>query len=369
MDDTVPADRRARGVNILHVIDALAIGGAERMLVEIANRTHHDGHGVAVCGTRAGGPMAARLHPAIEQKVLGRKHRLDARPLAELVRWTRQRKFDVVHCHGRSSFSMLALLAGLHVFSVPIVLHDHLGVEIHPEVPRWLPYAKRFLAEYVGVYDAHAAWARGAGLDPERVTVIANAIDMDATVDGAQLPAARGVRLVFIGGLRREKAVDLLLEALVLVDTQLTLFVIGGDADRAYAAAIRARASQPDLAGRVVFLGQREDAIALAKSADLAVHPARSESGPLVLAEYAALGVPFVATCVGGIAKSLADAGAGWFVDPDDARVLAAAIGEALANRARFVDGNRARARAMFHIASVMPKWYDVYARAMQRHR
>ena len=155
------------------------------MLVEIANRTQADGQRVAVCATREGGPMAARLAPEIEVKILGRKHRLDARPLAALVQWARERAFDVVHCHGRSSFSLLALLAGLRVFRTPIVLHDHLGVEIHPEVPRWLPYAQRFLAAYAGVYDAHAAWARSAGIDPEKISVIPNAIDMDA-------PVARG---------------------------------------------------------------------------------------------------------------------------------------------------------------------------------
>lgn len=40
-------------MRILHVIDSLALGGAERMLVDIANASVSDGHTVSVCVTRA----------------------------------------------------------------------------------------------------------------------------------------------------------------------------------------------------------------------------------------------------------------------------------------------------------------------------
>jgi glycosyltransferase involved in cell wall biosynthesis len=344
-------------VNVLHVIDALALGGAERMLVEIANRTVVDGHHVTVCATRAGGVMQRRLDPRIACEILGRRSRYDVRPLARLVRLARD--FDVIHCHGRSSFSLLALLAATRTLRTPIVLHDHLGVEVHPEVPSWLRFARRYLAAYVGVYEQHRAWAQRAGIPSERVRVIGNAFDPAKLATAPREPLAGAApRLLFVGGLRREKAVDVLLEAMVGVVARL--YVVGGDADPAYAQACRARAARPDLADRVVFLGQREDALALATTAELAVHPARSESGPLVIAEYAVLGVPFVATRIGGIARALEAAGVGHFVDADDPRGLATAITGVLQSPREAVAP--ARAREMFDIANVMPRWYEVYA-------
>jgi glycosyltransferase involved in cell wall biosynthesis len=344
-------------VNVLHVIDALALGGAERMLVEIANRTVADGHHVTVCATRAGGLMQARLDPRIACEVLGRRSRYDVRPLARMVRLAGD--FDVIHCHGRSSFSLLALLAATRTLRTPIVLHDHLGVEVHPHVPTWIRIARRYLAAYVGVYDQHRTWARRAGIPSERIRVIGNAFDPAKLACAPREPLAGAApRLLFVGGLRREKAVDVLLEAMVGVSGRL--YVVGGDADPSYARACRERAARPDLVDRVVFLGQREDALALATSAELAVHPARSESGPLVIAEYAVLGVPFVATRVGGIARALEAARVGRFVDPDDVNGLATAITDAL--RAPREPSSAERARAMFDIGNVMPRWYEVYA-------
>jgi hypothetical protein len=45
----------------MHVIDSLAVGGAERMLVEIANASATHGHCVSVCVTRDGRDLAPEL--------------------------------------------------------------------------------------------------------------------------------------------------------------------------------------------------------------------------------------------------------------------------------------------------------------------
>ena len=353
-------------LHVAHVIDALSLGGAERIAVELANRTVVDGHRASICVTRSGTALAARLDPRVELLVLGRQRRFELRPLARFARWLADRAVDVVHCHGRSSFSLLAALRATRATSRPVVLHDHLGVQLHPGVPRWFRFARRYLAAYVAVDPAQRTWAVRAGIADARTHVIGNAIDMAALarqpLTGPALPEAAGPRLIFVGGLRRDKAVDVLLDAMARLRAPATLFVVGGDADPAYAARCRAAASN-----RVVFLGQRDDALPLAATADLAVHPARSESGPLVIAEYAALGLPFVATRVGGIANRLADAGAGRFVAPDDPGALASAIDDLLARPAaeRRALGAAwgAVARPLFDVSARMPDWYALYAR------
>lgn len=64
-------------MNILHVIDSLAVGGAERVLVELSNQAEQDGHRVAVCVTRSETTLAAGLRPEIDLWVLGRRRRFD----------------------------------------------------------------------------------------------------------------------------------------------------------------------------------------------------------------------------------------------------------------------------------------------------
>lgn len=356
-------------MHVLHVIDALALGGAERMLVEIANASHAAGIRVSVCVTRSGTQLADRLEPGIEVLVLGRTRTSDLRPLVRLARWIRRNAVDVVHCHGKSSFSLVAVLTASRAIATPVLFHDHHGLGMDARIPWWLPLARRTLAAYVAVYPGGLDWARRAGVPDAHRHLIPNALDLGRVarqvVTGAPLPASSANRLVAIGGIRREKAIDVLLEAIARVHAPVVLHIIGGDADPAYAAACRARAEHADLAGKVSFLGPREDALALAATADLAVHSSRSESGPLVLAEYAACGVPFVSTRVGGVAEELAAAGAGRFVPPEDAAALADAIDTMLAlpaaQRRSLADSWRQIAATHFDIAVALPRWRALY--------
>jgi glycosyltransferase involved in cell wall biosynthesis len=302
--------------------------------------------------------------------VLGRRRTTEVAPLLRLSRWCRRNDVDVVHCHGRPSFSLVALLAAARLVRAPIVFHDHHGHAEGAAVPRWFAIARRYLAAYVGVDEEQLAWASRAAIPRDRCHVIANAIDMRALADqrltGDPLPASAGCQqVVFVGGLRPEKAVDVLLDAFARVRGAATLHLIGGDADRAYAERCRARAAASDLAGRVVFHGQRPDALAAARTADVAVHSSRTESGPLVLAEYAALEVPFVATRVGGIARALEAAGVGRYVPAEDPVALASALDELLAcppaERRSAAQASARTARELLDIHVTMPHWYRLY--------
>ena len=361
-------------MHVLHVIDALSLGGAERMAVEIANRTVADRHRVSVCVTRSGIALAPQLDPRIELIVLGRTSRAAVRPLVRLARWSERHRVDVAHCHGRSSFALVAVLKAAGLYRRSTVLHDHKGIEIDPSIPIWFRIAARYLSAFVGVYPRQLSWAQQAGVQVRKTHLIPNAIDMErvATQELRTKPLAEAPgrsRLIYIGGLRREKAVDVLLEAIAIVRAPIILSIVGGDTDRAYATRCRERAARADLADRVEFLGQRADALALARDADLGVHSSRSESGPLVLVEYAAIGLPFVSTAVGGVAMGLAELGAGRFVPPEDPTALATAIDEMLAlsptARRQLGSSWRAAAKGLYDISIAMPRWYEIYREVM----
>jgi len=70
-------------------------------------------------------------------------------------------------------------------------------------------------------------------------------------------------------------------------------------------------------------------------SADLFALASRSEGKPRALIEAMALGVPAVATRVGGIPELLSDS---QLVPPDDPEAIAAAIRATMENRARYAE-------------------------------
>jgi glycosyltransferase involved in cell wall biosynthesis len=107
------------------------------------------------------------------------------------------------------------------------------------------------------------------------------------------------------------------------VDVELAGGSFPGDV--AYVEELRARADQPDLAGRVRFLGHVDPESALRRWDVLVSASVSPEAGPLSVLEAMSYGVPVVGTDHGGTTEFLRD-GAGLLVAPDDAAAMAAAI-------------------------------------------
>lgn len=95
--------------------------------------------------------------------------------------------------------------------------------------------------------------------------------------------------------------------------------------DAGYAEDLRRRAEKPDLAGKVTFLG-RVDTLPTMRGWTLAVSPSiEPEAMPLVVLEALSVGLPVIASAIGGSLEILSHAG-GWLVPPADAPSLASAI-------------------------------------------
>lgn len=107
--------------------------------------------------------------------------------------------------------------------------------------------------------------------------------------------------LLFVGHLQYRKGVDLLLEALCLLPDatrSVRLLVVGealSKADRVYEERLRRIASRPELRGRIIFCGPRDDVALFFQAADIFCLPSRREGMPNVLLEAMASGLPCVA--------------------------------------------------------------------------
>lgn len=84
------------------------------------------------------------------------------------------------------------------------------------------------------------------------------------------------------------------------------------------------------IAGRISFLGHRDDTFDLMRAMDIFVLPSLHEGIPMVLLEALALGRPVVASRVGGIPEVISDGVQGLLVPPGDPYQLAEACGRFL---------------------------------------
>jgi glycosyltransferase involved in cell wall biosynthesis len=361
----------------MHVIDSLAIGGKERMAVDLANAASAKGCHVSMCVTRCEADLAAGLDQQVRLHVLKRRSTFDVRGMLHFLKALKLEKPEVLHIHGRSSFSFVVFLKSLGMIRQPLIFHDHYGVEMDFSVPLWMKcWAKRYAAVYVGVYERLTAWAEKAGFAKDRVRIFGNAIDL-GRLESAEpvdlrkaldIPAGRRL-FIAVCDLRPEKGVDVLLDAIAQLKPADCVFVIaGGQSHPAYADQCRRKAQEGGLENKVIFLGKREDAPGLLKNADFAVMPSLSESGPLVLIEYLAAGLPFVSSLVGDIACRTAKRFPDRFVPPGRPDLLAGKIEQLLAcslqELRRLREEESEFAREEFDLRKKIDEWIHLYQQA-----
>jgi glycosyltransferase involved in cell wall biosynthesis len=106
------------------------------------------------------------------------------------------------------------------------------------------------------------------------------------------------------------------------------LLVAGRDHDPGapYERQCRERADQPDLAGRVRFVGYLEDPAPFYRAVDVAVVPSLEEPMGRIPLEAAAYARPSVAFATGGLPDVVRDNQTGWLVPTGDWAALAAVL-------------------------------------------
>ena len=116
---------------------------------------------------------------------------------------------------------------------------------------------------------------------------------------------------------------------------------------------------------RVRFLGVRRDVPEIMSAADGYLLSSAWEGMPVVLLEAASVGLPVVATRVGGVAEVVEDGATGFLVPPADPEALANAMSriQTLAPEARAAMSARARSlvEQQYGTARVMEMWEQLY--------
>lgn len=312
-----------RRVRVLHIITRMNVGGAAGFVVDVCRLLPAEGfecHVVSGPEPEEEGSIAAecethgaRLHRAPS---LGRAARplSDLRAASEVCAHVRAIKPDVIHTHTAKAGAIGRWAA--RRTGVPAVHHVH-GWAFLGERGRLarLVYlvAERVAARWCRYLLAVAEADVQTGLRlrigrPEQYLVVPAGIDVAAVRAAArerdpELMAlrARGPLVGFVGRLCAQKAPLIFVEAAARVRQALRgrcVFVVVGDGPlRAH---VDARIQALGLADAVVRHPFRSDVPRVLAALDVLAHPSAYEGLPRLLLEAQAVGVPVVATPVGG---------------------------------------------------------------------
>jgi glycosyltransferase involved in cell wall biosynthesis len=140
--------------------------------------------------------------------------------------------------------------------------------------------------------------------------------------------------------------------------------------NRAYVAGLHARIAELGLGDRVSLLGERDDVPELMSSLDILLLPSHEEPFGRAVIEAMALGVPVLATDVGGPPEIIEDGREGFLLPPLDPRAWAQAVGRILerpdGGSAMGAAGRR-RVEEAFTVEQHAAAMLEVYRRALAR--
>jgi glycosyltransferase involved in cell wall biosynthesis len=183
--------------------------------------------------------------------------------------------------------------------------------------------------------------------------------------------AAEEVLVLAVANLRAEKGYDVLLEtARILADQDLPIRIAAvGRGPLQVELSERHRAL--GLRDRFTFLGQRDDVLRLMTGADVFVLASHHEGLPVALMEAMSVGLPVVATAVGGVPQFVAESEEGLLVAPGRPDLLADALVRICSDselRRRLGEGAR-RKSTVFDVRSASAKIEDIYRRLVDASR
>ena len=192
--------------------------------------------------------------------------------------------------------------------------------------------SNRWVAAYAANCRAHAADLLDSPFAP-RVVITGDLFRPDRVrstiVPERALPPRRtGVaRLVFLGQLVERKGLHVLVEAFARLQGAAELLIVGGDwGAPGYPQRLKAMARDAGVASSIHFENHRQDVGAVLSTADVFVLPSFSEARPRSIIEAMSLGVPVVASDVGGIPSLVAHEETGLLVPAGNPDALAAAL-------------------------------------------
>lgn len=363
-------------MRILQVVESPQRRGAEVFAFQLSGELRRQGSEVETC--YLGDWQGAGRLPLVEGDVV-----LNARSnpgrVRQLRRLLRDRTPDVVQANGATTVQVCALATRLCRARSWVLVRRGIGDPLawlrdplRRSYYRWV--VSPSFDGVVAVSDSVGAAHRASGFRGPIVT-IPNGVDPEAispTSSRSEVRAAAGASpttpvLAWIGALSPEKRPDRLLRVVRAVRSTLPALVtwVVGDGP------LRAQTEAAATGLGVHFWGVQERVGDLLAASDVLALTSDTEGLPAVVLEAACLGVPTVATRVGGLPECVVEGETGLLVRAEDEPAFAAAVcGLLTGHEVRRAMGAKARERfeRSYHMRQVAAQYLDFYrALSVQR--
>jgi glycosyltransferase involved in cell wall biosynthesis len=318
-------------LTLAHVDAEMGFSGGEVQVFQLMDGLRARGHRCLLFAAGASRAAAEARTRGFETVPVRFRSDFDVSAVLEMRGVLRTLKPDVVHLHtGRATW-----LGGLaaRMAKCPAITTRRMDREVKRGWRTRLVY-ERLTRRVAAISPSVVRSLVQGGVDPARIELVPSTIDPVRVAPRRGRDAARAELevegstplFVALASLVPRKGIDVLIDALHELDERGVAYACRIAGDGSERLALERRAAERTVAGRVRFLGEREDVGDLLAAADAFVLPARREGLGVSALEAMAAGRAVVASRVGGLADAVVDGVTGLLVPPEDAALLAAAL-------------------------------------------
>ncbi|MEW6246128.1 MAG: glycosyltransferase family 4 protein [Nitrospirota bacterium] len=304
--------------------------------------------------------------------------KFDPRVLSALRKLVVQHDINLIHPHDYKS-DLFCYLVSLSLRNRPLTListaHNWAMMGFRGEIYKRLDlFVMRRFDHLIAVSDATKSAMIDAGLSPRKITVIHNAIDTTAWTPRATntFRSEFGLEGVFpligyIGRITEEKDLQTWLRVAANIARQYTeaRFVIVGDgASPRLQTELQEMATSLRISERIVFTGYRQDLQNIYAALDVFFMTSCREGLSNSILEAMAMGLPVVATDVGGTKELIEDGDSGHLLPVGDSTGMTAALLKLLGDqrlRSRMALAARKRVEEKFSFQVRLRRIEDLY--------
>jgi glycosyltransferase involved in cell wall biosynthesis len=340
-------------VNLFVTVPSLIRAGAEIQAVSLANGLSTRSNTVHLCSLSDRNDLRDRIGGAVTVHTFPRRSKFDRAPLGHMRSVVDEARIDVIL--GVMQFAaMVSWLASIRTYRKPPVvvgIHTTINVGLKEELQDRLIY-RQILQRLPGIVfvcqNQREHWLRKFPELKDRAHVIYNGIDLDRyrrdglersaleVRDRLEIPADATV-FTCVAAFRPEKGHENLLRSFSRLDANAYLILVG---DGVLRERIMRTAEELGINDRLRLVGNIPDVRPTIVASNATVLASTSvETFSLAMLESMALGVPMIATRIGGASEAIQDHENGLLCAPGDVA--------ALAGHLRWIAEHRPEARSL----------------------
>jgi len=354
-------------INVVHVIDSLNIGGAEKTLITIVNNLNKKKYKLYVVTTRSSGNISHLLDPDVYLISLNRKNRFDLKKLYQFSLFLSKNNINIVHSHNHSSSYFVAICKKIFKGTWIHIMHDHHGPILYDKSKKKLD--KILLSKldfYIAVSESLYNYGfRELGIKKENCKLIYNSVTIpnnfsseikknNLIIHLARFSPEKGqIFAISVAHMLKHKNID------------FTWYFVGKfNLKDDYFIKCFNLIKELGLEENIKVLGQFEDVTEFLKLGVIGVLTSKYEAMPIALLEYMAWGLPVICTKTGEMEKIITLSGGGFVVDYNDEEKFADSIELLFSNKEKrliFGQKNKSFALDNFNIIESINRISNIY--------